>query len=515
MEQLKQEGGRVWQKNFHWQKFFSKGIWQKRAEEYMAKLEQSDLPDVVKQIDAQRFEARRDSFARRLYNVTPWEPRLKVDKLDFLASRAFFAGVPLVPPHEEALIDGEAQQVLAQPLCHIINLSNEQCRRPSDCFGHHAFLCPCTSKQTEHNVFRDVIDKGVKSMGYIAQKEVPVAQWKHRADNEIVDIAGDDTTTWLDVTVRALVQESLLPLEQLTKNATQEKRRAYPVKNAEGRHVVQGNFIPFVMSSMGSLGKDGHKFLKQLRKKNSKGTDHLMDVLVVQHAKWIAKRLNRSLGHYNQPFANVSSRKHKTFPKEKNPKRGRLLKFHEGVREPASARGPATTSQRPRRSKPAAAKAAPGAASAAVSHRAAQSTGAEGRALQSCDTERSLDESSTSTHPRVFESSADVASNSVLQPVHSEMSEVFPVKKSPTSGSRQCCRSLRRKCIQLRKLCSQHHFRLVKPIFSKSFFYYVYIFILCTFIFFLFLFKYMSNIFFILFSLPTSTQKKNRRATRT
>ena len=81
-------------------------------------------------------------------------------------------------------------------------------------------------QQTEHNVFRDVIDKGVKSMGYIAQKEVPVAQWKHRADNEIVAIAGDDTTTWLDVTVRALVQESLFPLEQLTKNATQEKRRA-------------------------------------------------------------------------------------------------------------------------------------------------------------------------------------------------------------------------------------------------------------------------------------------------
>ena len=151
-----------------------------------------------------------------------------------------------------------------------------------------------------------------------------------------------------------------------------------------------------------------------------------MDVLVIQYAKWIAKRLNRSLGHYNQPFANVSSRKHKTFPKEKNPKRGRLLKFHEGVREPASARGPATTFQRPRRSKPAAAKAAPGAASAAVSHRAAKSTGAVGRVLQSCDTERSLDESLTPTHPRVFESSADVAANSVLQPVHSEMSEVFP-----------------------------------------------------------------------------------------
>ena len=43
-------------------------------------------------------------------------------------------------------------------------------------------------------------------------------------------------------------------------------------------------------------------------------------------------------------------------------------------------------------------------------------------------------------------------------------------KCSPRPGSRQCCRSLRRKCIQLRKLCSQNHFRLVRPIFSISFF---------------------------------------------
>ena len=92
------------------------------------------------------------------------------------------------------------------------------------------------------------------------------------------------------------------------------------------------------------------------------------------------------------------------------------------------------TSQRPRRSKPAAAKAAPGAASAAVSHRAAKSTGAVGRVLQSCDTERSLDESSTSTHPRVFESSADVAANSVLK----------CRKCSPRPGSRQLLSKNRR-----------------------------------------------------------------------
>jgi len=94
--------------------------------------------------------------------------------------------------------------------------------------------------------------------------------------------------------------------------------------------------------------------------------------------------------------------------------------------------------------KTAAAKAAAGAASAAVSRRAAQRTelasiGEEGRVLQSVDAERSLNASSTSTHPRVFQSSEEVASNSVLQPSESDSSEVFPEVRQqavlPTSPS--------------------------------------------------------------------------------
>ena len=48
------------------------------------------------------------------------------------------------------------------------------------------------------------------------------------------------------------------------------------------------------------------------------------------------------------------------------------------------------------------------------------------RVLQSFDAERSLDASSTSPHPRVFHFFTDVAANSVLQPLESEISEVFP-----------------------------------------------------------------------------------------
>ena len=114
------------------------------------------------------------------------------------------------------------------------------------------------------------------------------------------------------------------------------KRRECPVKDAEGRHVVQGNFVPFVMSNMGSLDSEAHKFLRKLRKKDSKRTEHLMDVLVVQHAKWIARRLRRSLGFYNQPVGQRPAQQKQQFSPAKNPLRGRLQKLHAGLRAPPS-----------------------------------------------------------------------------------------------------------------------------------------------------------------------------------
>ena len=175
------------QLKFHWQRFLSKGVWQRRSEEYIQYMAASDLPDVVKDSEAERFKARQDPFARRLYQVTPWEPRLKLDRDDFLYSRSFFSGIPLVPPHESIARDGQQALVLAQPRCHMVNLKNQQCGRLSDCWGHHAFLCPCTSKQVEHNAMRDALNQENKAMGFFSSKEVPVAAWRKRPDNELVD----------------------------------------------------------------------------------------------------------------------------------------------------------------------------------------------------------------------------------------------------------------------------------------------------------------------------------------
>ena len=150
---------------------------------------------------------------------------------------------------------------------------------------------------------RDAINHETKAMGFLSSKEVTVPAWRQRPDNELVDPTGQEATAWVDVSIRALVQEKMLPLKQLMKYTVNEKRGKYPLKTSEGHRVVSGDFVPFVMTNMGSLDKAAHQFLRKLRKKSRKRTDHLMDVLVVQHAKWIARRLQRCLGHFNTPVS--------------------------------------------------------------------------------------------------------------------------------------------------------------------------------------------------------------------
>ena len=346
LEQRKEQGDlpRHWEFKFHWQKFLSKGVWHRRTEEYIAAVANSALPEIVKEIEAERFKARLDSFARRIHNVTPWEPRLKLTKQDFLDSRSFFFGVPLVPPYE--MRNGQRTDTPTAAVCGIVNLKDQYCGRPSDCCGHHAFVCPCTSKQVEHNAMRDALNHETKAMSFLSSKEVTVPAWRKRPDNEIVDPTGQEATAWVDVCIRALVQEKMLPLKQLMQYAVQEKRGQYPLKTSQGHRVVSGDFVPFVMTNMGSLDKAAHQFLRKLRKKSRKRTDHLMDVLVVQHAKWIARRLQRSLGHFNTPVSERPTRPRQQFSTAKQPSRGRLQTLHDGIRNPSTRR---SSVQRPSR----------------------------------------------------------------------------------------------------------------------------------------------------------------------
>ena len=64
-------------------------------------------------------------------------------------------------------------------------------------------------------------------------------------DNELVDQTGQEATAWVDVSIRALVQEKMLPLKQLMKYTVNEKRDKYPLKTSEGHRVVSGRFCSF------------------------------------------------------------------------------------------------------------------------------------------------------------------------------------------------------------------------------------------------------------------------------
>ena len=63
-----------------------------------------------------------------------------------------------------------------------------------------------------------------------------------------------------------------------------------------------------------------------------------MDVLVVQHAKWIARRLQRCLGHFKTPVSERPTRPRQQFSSAKQPSRGRLQTLHDGIRNPIAKR---------------------------------------------------------------------------------------------------------------------------------------------------------------------------------
>ena len=149
----------------------------------------------------------------------------------------------------------------------------------------------------------------------------------------------------------------MLPLNQLLQYTVRETRGKFPLKNSHGHYVVSGDFVPFVMTNMGSLDKAAHQFLRKLRKKDRKRTDQLMDVLVVEHAKWIARRLQRSLGYFNSPASERPLRPKAAFSTAKMLSRGRLQTLHDCICNRstgrASAKRPSRLGRPPKTNPPA------------------------------------------------------------------------------------------------------------------------------------------------------------------
>ena len=75
----------------------------------------------------------------------------------------------------------------------------------------------------------------------------------------------------------------------------QAKNESYPRKDLNGRLLIESSCLPFILTSMGGLCEEGHEFLRVCRKRNLEKTTYMIDVLVTQHAKWIAGSIRRAL----------------------------------------------------------------------------------------------------------------------------------------------------------------------------------------------------------------------------
>ena len=133
------------------------------------------------------------------------------------------------------------------------------------------------------------------AFGFIASKEVVVAPWFKKPDVELIDPSGELLTIYLDVTLPALHQEAIACRDEVYQAARKAKEAAYPRKDSSGRLLSENFCVPFILTSMGGLCKEGHDFLRICKKRNKSATLRLLDVLVTQHAKWTARRIRRAL----------------------------------------------------------------------------------------------------------------------------------------------------------------------------------------------------------------------------
>ena len=179
-------------------------------------------------------------------------------------------------------------------------MHGKQCTGTVDAWGHGAFTCRHSSRHTEHNAVRNVIQSGSRGIGFLSGKEIWVPEWQHRIDVQNIDLEEDgDLPTSIDVTIRALCgtkgRQHANPAD-VHAAAEKSKCKEHPVRDAHGRHVVAGQFVPFSMTTMGGIGPEAAKFLKRCAVRNPDRTLHMKDLIAAQHAYWIADRVMRALG---------------------------------------------------------------------------------------------------------------------------------------------------------------------------------------------------------------------------
>lgn len=148
-------------------------------------------------------------------------------------------------------------------------------------FGHGAFVCKATTRNSDHNHVRDIIDTMAQAFHFVSSKEVVVAPWNKKPDVELVDPSGEFLTVYIDITLPALLQDTADSRVAVYRNARRVKAKEYPRKDEKGRLLNQSGCIPFILTStMGGLCAEGHELLRICNKRNPLAAQHLVDILV-------------------------------------------------------------------------------------------------------------------------------------------------------------------------------------------------------------------------------------------
>ena len=124
------------------------------------------------------------------------------------------------------------------------------------------------TEENAHNAIRNVINAEGKGLGFLAEKEVAMPQFDHRADNLLTDLETGKLPYAIDVTIRACHQQSLPTVERVANAAVKEKQKEFATKDDNGRKTAEVFVVPFVMTSMGNIDQGAAKFLKSLTKRD-------------------------------------------------------------------------------------------------------------------------------------------------------------------------------------------------------------------------------------------------------
>ena len=170
-------------------------------------------------------------------------------------------------------------------------------------------------------------------------------QFDHRADNLLTDLETGKLPYAIDVTIRACHQQSLPTVARVVSAAVAEKHREFATKDDNGRKKAEVFVVPFVMTSMGNIDQGATKFLNSLKKRDPFKVKKLMDLISVQHAKWIAVRLRKCLGFHSKTMEASAGKMYLQPPKGPKHDRSRQGKKGEFARLTSVLSQPGSQSQ--------------------------------------------------------------------------------------------------------------------------------------------------------------------------